>query len=261
MRRSPVFLLTAVCTLGLGIGATTAIFSLFYQVLLRELPVRQPQHLYVLHQTSGLPGWSMSDNFESIFSYPMYRRLHDGSSAVSEGMIARAFFLAHIMRGGATERAQGEVVSGNFFDVLGVHPYAGRLFTAADDSSRGGNHVAVLGYAFWSEKYGSANIIGQTIRINNDPITVIAIAPPDFRSVLHSGHGVYEVRDQVRCRNVRQDRKRILNHVPLAEPTMDSGTWCTALDIRAQPPAAAPERCIAVLALCAYPPAFGFKLT
>ena len=91
LRRSPVFLLTAVATLGLGVGATTAIFSLFYQVLLRQLPVREPQQLYVLHQTGSMPGWKMSDNFESVFSYPMYRRLRDGSGAVSEGIIARAF--------------------------------------------------------------------------------------------------------------------------------------------------------------------------
>jgi predicted permease len=184
LRRSPVFLLTAVCTLGVGIGATTAIFSLFYQVLLRQLPVRDPQQLYVLHQTYGLPGWSMSDNFESVFSYPMYRSLRDGSNAVSQGIIARAFALAHIMRNGNTERAQGEIVSGNFFEVLGVHAYAGRLFTTADDSVRGGNHVAVLGYAFWNQKYGGADVIGQTVVINNDPMTIIGITPPDFRSVL-----------------------------------------------------------------------------
>ncbi|HEX3684686.1 MAG TPA: ABC transporter permease [Bryobacteraceae bacterium] len=185
LRRSPIFLLTAVATLGLGIGATTAIFSLFYQVLLRQLPVRAPQQLYVLHRTgSSMPGWSSSDNAEPPLSYPLYRSLRDGSSAVSQGMIARSIGFVDIQHNGNTERAQTEIVSGNFFDVLGVKPFAGRLLSPADDTVRRGNHVAVLGYAFWSQKYGGANMIGQSVLVNNDAMTIVGIVSPGFRSLL-----------------------------------------------------------------------------
>lgn len=184
LRRSPIFLITAVATLGLGMGATTAIFSLFYQVLLRNLPVRNPQQLTVLHETGSLPGYSSSDNFESVFSYPVYRQLRDGSSAVSQGMIARSIAFVDILRNGHSEQAEAEIVSGNFFEVLGVKPFTGRLLTAHDDTTRGGNDVAVLGHAFWAKQYGSANVIGERVLINNHPMTIVGIAPPEFRSVL-----------------------------------------------------------------------------
>jgi predicted permease len=184
LRRTPVFLLTAIATLGLGIGATTAIFSLFYQVLLRQLPVRQPQQLVVLHETGSLPGLTSSDNYESVFSYPMYRDLQDRSSAVSQGMIARAPAGPDITRNGITESVQAELVSGNFFQVLGLTPFSGRLLTTADDVIRKGNDVAVLGYAFWSNRCGRANLIGQTVLINNHAAKIVGIAPPEFRSVL-----------------------------------------------------------------------------
>jgi putative ABC transport system permease protein len=184
LRRSPIFLITGVATLGLGIGATAAIFSLFYQVLLRDLPVRDPQQLTVLHETGSLPGYTSSDNFESVFSYPMYRRLRDGSSAVSQGMIARSVAFVDILRNGHSEQAEAEIVSGNFFEVLGVKPFAGRLLTTQDDTVRGGNEVAVLGHAFWVKQYGSAKVIGERVLINNHAMTIVGIAPPEFRSVL-----------------------------------------------------------------------------
>jgi predicted permease len=184
LRRSPIFFLTAIGTLGLGIGATTAIFSLFYQVLLRQLPVREPQQLFVLHRTASIPGWSNSDNAEPPLSYPLYRTLRDASGSISQGMLARSFAAVDLMRNGHTDRAQTEIVSGNFFDVLGVKPFAGRLFVPADDTVRKGNHVAVLGYAFWSQTYGGADVIGQSVLVNNNAVTIVGVAPPDFRGLL-----------------------------------------------------------------------------
>jgi len=183
LRRSPIFFFTAIATLGLGIGATTAIFSLFYQVLLRQLPVRDPQQLFVLHRTGSIPGWSSSDNAEPPLSYPLYRSLRDASGSVSQGMIARSFAAVDIMRNGNTERAQTEIVSGNFFDVLGVRPIGGRLLSPTDDA-RTANRVAVLGYAFWTQKYGGANVIGQSVLVNNNAVTIVGIAPPNFRGLL-----------------------------------------------------------------------------
>jgi len=184
LRRSPIFLLTAVGTLGVGVGATTAIFSLFYQVLLRQLPVRSPQQLFVHHMEGGLNGYSSSDNSETVFSYPMYRSMCDGSSDVSQGVIARSFAQVDVLRNGNTDRAKAELVSGNFFDVLGVIPHAGRLISPQDDKVHAGASVAVLGYAFWAEQYGSANIVGQTVLIANHATTIVGIAPPDFRSII-----------------------------------------------------------------------------
>lgn len=174
----------AVVTLGLGVGATTAIFSLFYQVLLRELPVPKPEQLVVLHETDRLSGHSDSDNFESVYSYPMYLRLRDGSGRVWEGMIARSGASVNVMRNSHTELAQVETVSGNFFQVLGVHAFAGRLLMPQDDTVRGGNGVAVLGYAYWQKNFGNANAIGERILVNGHPFVIVGIAPPEFRSVL-----------------------------------------------------------------------------
>ena len=128
LRRSPIFLVTAVVTLGLGVGATTAIFSLFYQVLLAELPVPRPDQLIVLHQTVGLPGWTSSDNFESAFSYPMYLHLRDGSGTPMQGLIARSGSSVTIERNGQADRVKSETVSGNFFQVLGILWKSSALF-------------------------------------------------------------------------------------------------------------------------------------
>jgi hypothetical protein len=147
--------MTAVVTLGLGVGATTAIFSLFYQVLLADLPVARPAELVVFHDTGGLNGYSSSDNFESVFSYPMYLHLRDGSGGAMQGLIARSSGSVDITGNGHADRVQEETVSGNFFQVLGVKPFAGRLLTPQDDTVRGGYDVAVLGYAYWQQHYGS----------------------------------------------------------------------------------------------------------
>jgi predicted permease len=182
--RTPIFLVTAVVTLGLGVGATTAIFSLFYQVLLAELPVRQPAELVSIHSTGGLNGYSSSDNFESVFSYPMYLHLRDRSGAVLAGLMARSSGSVDVMRSGQAERVKAETVSGNFFGVLGVRPFAGRLLTPQDDTVRGGNDVAVLGFAYWQKHYGRRDVIGQNVLVNGHPMEVVGIAPGEFRGVL-----------------------------------------------------------------------------
>ncbi len=184
LRRSPIFLIMAVVTLGLGVGATTAIFSLFYQVLLRELPVPKPEQLVVLHATNRLSGRIDNDNFESAFSYPMYLRLRDGAGSVWTGVIARSGTSVSVTRNAHTELAQTELVSGNFFQVLGVQAFAGRLLAPQDDTVRGGNDVAVLGYAYWKKNFGNANAIGERILVNGHPFVIVGIAPPEFRSVL-----------------------------------------------------------------------------
>ena len=124
LRRNSMFTIFATLSLALGIGATTAIFSLMDQVLLRMLPVREPGRLVLLHREFQPNGSSSSDNFESVFSYPFYRDLRDHDPAFS-GLIARATSRVALSHRGSTQAASAEIVSGNFFEVLGVSPPSG----------------------------------------------------------------------------------------------------------------------------------------
>ncbi|MBB5318303.1 ABC transporter permease [Tunturibacter empetritectus] len=192
IRRSPGFMVTAVLTLALGVGANTAIFSLLDQALLRSLPVRSPEQLVVLSGT-GKAWEGHSSNHgggvEQSFSYPMYRDLRDKGTAVFDGLIATAPTSVGITRdvtqNRVSELVDGEVVSGNYFSVLGVKAAQGRLLTASDDTVPGGNPVAVLSYAYWQTHMGSdANVAGETISINGAPFVIAGVAAPEFQSAV-----------------------------------------------------------------------------
>src|SRR5258708_2032723 len=120
LRRSPVFTSVAILSLALGIGANTSIFSLLSQVMFRMLPVADPERLVVFHTDGQREGSATSDNGEAVFSYPMYKDLR-GRNQVFSGVIARAGAPVSVGYKGQTERAGAELVSGNFFEVLGVH--------------------------------------------------------------------------------------------------------------------------------------------
>jgi len=118
LRRQPGFFVVAVCTLALGVASTTAVFSLFYQVLLRTLPVPSPHELVVFHADAfDIPGGRSSDNSETVFSYPMYTRLRDGA-ANWKGIAARSSTAGQLVVDGAAERVRVEIASGNFFQTL-----------------------------------------------------------------------------------------------------------------------------------------------
>lgn len=183
--KSPAFTAVAVLTLALGIGANTAIFTLVNALLLKMLPVQDPQHLVVL----GNPAAS-SDRYNGtpsleVFSYPLYREFRDRNS-VFTGLAASATD-HHIQvdaqgSGGFTdEQINGRMVSGNYFSVLGLEPAAGRLFSDSDDTAENANPVVVLSYAYWRNKFAlSPAIIGEQIRLNEYPFTVIGVAPRGF---------------------------------------------------------------------------------
>src|SRR6476619_2092554 len=139
LRRSPGFTLVAALSLALGIGANTAIFSLLYQVAMRALPVRDASAIVQLETDAYSFGWTRKDNNGTVFSYPMYQELRDRNQ-VFAGLIARSGFPATLAWRAEAARVTVEVVSGNFFETLGVAPAAGRLLAPADDS------VVVLGY-------------------------------------------------------------------------------------------------------------------
>jgi predicted permease len=185
LRRSPGFLLLAVTTLGLGISANTAIFSLFYQVLLRSLPVADPDRLAIFHvEKLGMPGRNSSDNYETVFSFPMYRALRDGTKSF-QGIAARSGTDGQLVENGTAERVQAEMVSGNFFEVLGLRPRAGRLLVPSDDQLSAGNPAIVLSFGYWTRRFGAnPSVINRTVTFNQKVFTIVGIAPEGFRGVM-----------------------------------------------------------------------------
>ena len=184
LRPSPVFTAVAVLSLALGIGANTSIFSLLSQVMFRLLPVAEPERLVVFHTEGQREGTSSSDNHEAVFSYPMYRDLRNRSQ-VFEGVIARSSAPVSFSSGGQTERARAELVSGNFFEVLGVRAVLGRVFTPEDDHLPGAHPVIVLSHGYWKRRFGgSPSMLNQKVNVNGHPMVVIGIAPQDFHGVL-----------------------------------------------------------------------------
>jgi putative ABC transport system permease protein len=182
--KNPGFTAIAVITLALGIGANTAIFSLMNQVLLRRLPVQNPNELVLLRSPGPQNGRVSSDGDETeSFSYPMYKGLREGSVKVC-GILARSSFSASIAAQGQTERAFGEFVSGNYFEVLGVPPALGRLFTLDDDRVPGAEPYVVLSHSYWKRRFASnPNVLNKTLLINNVEMTVVGVARAGFYGV------------------------------------------------------------------------------
>ena len=179
--------MTAVLTLALGIGANTAIFSLLDQALLRSLPVRDPQGLVILEGTGKAWQGHSSNNGgdeEAYFSYPMYKDLRD-QNKVFEGLIATTAAPANLTRNGESQLVSAEVVSGNYFDLLGVKPALGRLFTQGEDVQKDGNPVAVVSFEFWANRLGSdPTVVGSKVMIDAHPFQIIGVCSPRFHSAV-----------------------------------------------------------------------------
>lgn len=175
LRKSPGFTFVTVMTLALGIGANTALFSLVNSVLLGSLPVRNPDELVVVQYTE-----SRSQEAEDDFSYPMYQAIRDKNTVFS-GVLCRAGLDFNVSYGNQSERALGEMVSGNYFETLGVRPFLGRLLGPEDDRIPGAHPVAVLSYGYWQRRFGSEPaVIGKEITLNNYPMRIVGVEPPGF---------------------------------------------------------------------------------
>jgi putative ABC transport system permease protein len=188
LRKAPAFTATAVVTLALGIGATTAVFTLVHQVLLKSLPVTKPDELWRIGDKVRCCNWGGYDqgddqNF-TLFSWEAYKNFRAQTPEFSE--------LAALQAGNAplgvrregsqapVDTRNGEYVSGNFFRTLGIEPWIGRLMTDEDDQE-GAPPVAVMSYRIWREKYGSdSSVVGASYQINGHPFTLIGVAPPGF---------------------------------------------------------------------------------
>lgn len=184
LAKSPGFTAIAVITLALGIGANTAIFSLMNQVLLRQLPVKDPNELVILRAPGPVTGHVDDDgDAAESFSYPMYKGLRDNNSVFS-GIFGVYRFPASVASRGETDRASGELVTGNYFDVLGVQPSIGRVFSQDDDRVPGAQPVVVLSHSYWERHFGSdPSVLNKILLINNVEMTVVGVSQAGFSGV------------------------------------------------------------------------------
>jgi predicted permease len=179
--RTPSFTATVVLSLALGIGATTAIYSLVDQVLLHALPVREPGRLVLI----DWKGDQVADGFGSwnLMSYPICRDLQQ-QDHFFEGVFCRAETTVNLATGGEPQPAAAEIVSGTYFPVLGVGPALGRVLGSEDDRTPGASPVVALSYDFWKNQLaGAPDVVGRKVLVNQHPMTVVGVAGPSFRGI------------------------------------------------------------------------------
>jgi putative ABC transport system permease protein len=185
LRKSAGFSIVAILTLAIGIGASTAIFSLLDQVLLRRLPVQKPEQLVVLRSPGDVSGsrWGDGGPEGQTFSYPMFKALRGKNEALT-GLLARYVTSVSVTYQGDTELAECELVSGNYFEVLGVRPALGRVFSMNDEQAPGANPVVVLSNGYWKRHFGAnPQVLNQSVPINGTPMTVVGVAQQGFKGV------------------------------------------------------------------------------
>jgi predicted permease len=185
LRRTPAVSLVVILTLALGIGANTAIFSLVNAVLLKKLDVRAPDELVVLGDPTRVNSMGFDSNPRAdIYNYATYKRLAEERGLLA-GLAAsgRSDRLEVRVQGaqGAAESPRGRLVSGNYFDVLGISAYLGRTFVGGENDAIGGAPVVVISHGYWMRRFaGDSSAVGQEIVINNARYTIIGVAQPSF---------------------------------------------------------------------------------
>jgi predicted permease len=183
--KTPFVTAVAVLSLGLGIGANAAIFSLFNQTLLQSLPVAAPGELVNLTAPGPKPGSTscgQAGDCDAVFSHPMFRDL-ERAQTVFSGLAAHVGFGANLAYRGHTMSGNGLLVSGSYFPVLGLQPALGRLLGPGDDPAAGSEPVVVLSHAYWTRRLGAdGGVLNQTLVVNGRPLTIVGVAPPGFRS-------------------------------------------------------------------------------
>jgi putative ABC transport system permease protein len=181
--RTPFVTMVAVLSLALGIGANAAIFSLFNQMLLRTLPVQEPQRLVNFRSPgpkAGSTNCGQAGDCDAVFSYGMFRDLQKAQTVFTD-IAAHVPFDANVAAGGQTSNEDGLLVSGSYFPVLGVQPALGRLLTIDDDPAIGESHVAVLSHALWQTRFGlDPNVLNQSIVVNGQSLTIVGVAARGF---------------------------------------------------------------------------------
>jgi putative ABC transport system permease protein len=235
--KAPAFTLTAVVTLALGIGANTAIFTVFNQVLLRMLPVEKPGELVRLSFIGSDSGHvdTFGGTDLDFFSYPMYRDLRD-RNAVFNGVLANDPAQVGVVWQNQPELVDAELVSGNYFDVLGVRPTAGRLLLASDDAVKNGSPVAVLSYDYWKTRFnGSMGVVHQTLLVNGQPFTIVGVTAEGFTSAINGNRPKVFLPMMMKAevtpdRDDLEDRRsRWLNIVARLKPGVSQATATAAM--------------------------------
>jgi predicted permease len=178
IRRGPLFSSVAIMSLALGIGANTAIFTLMDQIMLRQLPIKNPEELVMLYQRGPHNGSNMGGR---MHSYPIYQDYQQKGEPLAE-VLCRRLISTSLSIDGQTERVHAEMVSGNFFSMLGVKPAAGRLFTSQeDDQVYQGHPVVALSYDYWVNRFNrDPEVVGKKILVNNYPMTIVGVSAPGF---------------------------------------------------------------------------------
>lgn len=201
LRKAPGFTATVVITLALGIGATTAIFTLVHQVMLKSLPVTKPNELWRIGDKIRCCNWGGylqgSDGDFSLFSWEAYNNFRDHTPEfVDLAALQAGDAPLGVRRAGSrapVDTRNGQYVSGNFFRTLGVQPLMGRLMTDADDRV-GAPLVAVMSYRVWESKYGAdPSVVGSDFQINGHAFTIIGVTPPGFYGAKLSGWGMPDI--------------------------------------------------------------------
>ena len=179
--RNPLFSIVAVLSLSLGIGANTAIFTLIDQILLRKLPVKNPNELVMLYQSGPHSGSNMGSR---MHSYPIYQEYQQRAEPLAE-VLARRLADASVAVDNQTERVDIEMVSGNYFSMLGVGPAAGRVFNSQeDDQTYQGHPVVVISYDYWTRRFANEpGAIGKKILVNNYPMTIVGVSAAGFAGI------------------------------------------------------------------------------
>ncbi len=186
LRKSPGFTAVAVLTLALGIGANTAIFTLVDAVMLKSLPVPEPEQLYRLGDSDNCCQMTGTQNYGSfvLYSYPLYQYLREGTSDfIGLAAFSPSLNSVSVRRSGGSQAAQpgiAEYVSGNYFETLGLRPARGRLLTD-DDDQPGAPPAIVMSYHMWEQDYGSdPTVTGATFELDGQPATIVGVAAPGF---------------------------------------------------------------------------------
>jgi hypothetical protein len=180
---TPIITISAIISIALGIGANTAIFSLFDEVFLHKLPVQKPERLVNLSSPGphlGTFGYDIMGWDNEVFSYPMFRDL-EKSQTVFTSIAAHSRFEANLASRGLTQKGIGLLVSGNYFPTLCIKPALGRLLSPKDDAGIGEPHVVVLSHAYWESRFGKdPGVLNQTMIINGQAATIIGVAQDGF---------------------------------------------------------------------------------
>src|SRR5581483_8343872 len=182
--KTPFVTVVAILSLALGIGANAAIYSLFDEILLRPLPVLQPDRLVNFAgpgPQQGSNSCNQSGGCDEVFSYPMLRDLQKANTSFS-GIAGHFLFGVNLAMSGQTPlNGLGSFVTGSYFSVLDLKPALGRLLAPADDDAPGAHPVAVLSYPYWETQLGSdPSVVGKQITVNGQQLTIVGVAPKGF---------------------------------------------------------------------------------